>query len=351
MVPKAVPKSLGYAGLLLLNLGLTPLTLLASDADSAREAPFELLERMARALETTDFEGTFVHQYGNSLSAMRVAHRYRDGVSQESFLSLNGPLRTLGRSGSSVACLLSGGQSVQLNRGASAAVSAGPVAVRDWPRLVEYYRFAHGERTRVAARPVDVVNVMPRDDLRYGYRFSIDQETGLPLRTALLDAEGRPIQQIMFTELRLLTDGDANGLTRAVVTPDGRPAKADAVAQVGASSRWRFNALPAGFELRATQRIASGDAPIEHLLFSDGLAWVSLYIEQTDQPGLVGETQMAAIHAAGKWVDGYQLTAVGEVPGLTVSTLLDALDVQSPDFLRFDRSQQPTLTSPGSVAP
>lgn len=306
--------------------------------DPGAERPFRLLEQMARALETRHFEGTFVYQFGDSLSAMRIVHRHNDGVSQESLLTLDGPIRTIGRSGQAVACLLSGGQSVLLYRDypSPAVEHPGPP---DWRALAEHYRFRFLERSRVAGRAVDVVNIAPRDSLRYGYRFSIDRESKLPLRTALIDADGRIVQQVMFTDIRALPDqalppaaAETSARSLASVEP-GMGAEASAPA-AAASSRgkanktiWFFRELPDGFRLLSHDWMTSdAGSPLEYFLLGDGLASVSLYIERSGQPGLVGQTQMAAIHAAGKWDRGYQITAVGEVPAVTAQALIDTID-------------------------
>ncbi|WP_223296748.1 MucB/RseB C-terminal domain-containing protein [Thiorhodovibrio frisius] len=333
--------------------------------DSDAERSFALLERMAGALKTTNFEGTFVYQFGDVLSAMHIVHYYNNGVSQESLLTLNGPVRTMGRSGGAVACLLSGGQSVLLNRARRDGTPGPPhqILPPDWRQLAAHYRFSLLEKTRVAGRAADVVDVMPRDDLRYGYRFSIDRETALPLRTALIDEQGHPIQQLMFTDVHLRSNKEGesaaglNGVAAAdsaQATPspaiNSKPAAASLADAPGtaiqARSRWHFGQLPAGFALYAHEWIESdSDAPVEYFLFSDGLASISIYVEPGDQAGLLGQTQMAAIHAAGKRVADHQITAVGEVPPTTLAALLDAIDA-GPDQPLTD---QAPLDSSGSV--
>lgn len=345
MGPVIVPVLL----LVLLVVG-APCAVFASSAptpagQAPAEHPFALLERMAKALETTDFEGTFVYQFGDSLSAMRIVHRHQDGDSQESLLTLNGPIRTIGRNGQAVACLLSGGQSVLLHRKHPSTIveHKGTLPTPDWRALSRHYRFTLLAPTRVAGRAVDVVDITPRDNLRYGYRFSIDRASGLPLRTALTDAGGRPIQQLMFTDLRLGGDGArpkaATGSRSAppqAPDPSPRPPESapesvqesapESVQESAPESGWIFNRLPNGFQVISHEWIDAEEArPLEHFLLGDGLASVSVYVEQSEDPGLVGQTQMAAIQVAGKWWNGYQITAVGEVPAATVTALIDAI--------------------------
>lgn len=326
-------------------------------SDASASAAFALLERMARAIKSTDFEGTFVYQYGDSLAAMRIVHRYQDGESQDSLLTLNGPIRTIGRSDEGVACLLSGGQSVLMARADDDddETSAPGRPAPNWSQLQLHYRFGLLEPTRVAGRSAEVVDIAPKDGLRYGYRFSIDHETYLPLRTALIDGRGRAVQQLMFTDLDLNPDanpvstsaeavGESSRRTAAAGDSAGAarnpgafspvpPGNTGAVTRGGdavvttTGSPWRFQSLPSGFGLVEHEWLDAGaGAKTEYFMFSDGLASVSVYVERADQPGLVGQTQMATIHAAGKWADGHQITAVGEVPSATVSALIEAIE-------------------------
>jgi sigma-E factor negative regulatory protein RseB len=83
--------------------------------------------------------------------------------------------------------------------------------------------------------------------------------------------------------------------------------------------------LPAGFAMsdRATDPAAAGRMPVEHLVYTDGLASVSVFIEHLDAQGerLEGLSRMGAVNAYGTMVAGFQVTAVGEVPGGTVERI------------------------------
>ena len=61
--------------------------------------------------------------------------------------------------------------------------------------------------------------------------------------------------------------------------------------------------------------------PVEHLVYSDGLASLSVFIERLSTTGkpLDGLDSMGAVHAYGAMVDEFQITVVGEVPAATVT--------------------------------
>jgi sigma-E factor negative regulatory protein RseB len=181
------------------------------------------------------------------------------------------------------------------------------------------YRVHLEGSARVAGRETDVVSIEPLDALRYGYRFHLDRETGLPLKSDLIDLDGNSIEQLLFTSLTLDKPEASSGpLT------DGPEAVAD-VAPAPAAP-WRFDRRPAGFEL--TMHDAMQDptgASVEHYVFSDRLSSFSIYIELDSGDGLQGVTRMGAAHAAGRRTGGYQITAVGEVPAATVEAAVEGV--------------------------
>ena len=64
--------------------------------------------------------------------------------------------------------------------------------------------------------------------------------------------------------------------------------------------------------------------PDEHMVYSDGLAAVSIFIEKIDKDGgtaMKGPSSMGAVHAFGDVINDYQITVVGEVPAATVELI------------------------------
>ena len=54
-----------------------------------------------------------------------------------------------------------------------------------------------------------MVEITPRDQYRYGYRFWLEEQSGMLLRSALLDQEGEAIQQLSFVDIRVGCDASA----------------------------------------------------------------------------------------------------------------------------------------------
>ena len=92
---------------------------------------------------------------------------------------------------------------------------------------------------------------------------------------------------------------------------------------------WNIVRVPSGFRLTTwrLQVIQGSNTPVRHLVLSDGLASVSVFIEprspQTE--AMRGLAKVGAAFAFSRDLDGHQVTAVGEVPAATVEAIAEAV--------------------------
>jgi sigma-E factor negative regulatory protein RseB len=289
------------------------------DAAGSDRNPGEQLARMSSALRSLSYEGTLVYLHDNKLETLRIVHRVEDGEVHEQMMSLNGPVRTFTREKGSVTCELSDSRPISVP-GHSVGVDVLHARALHPDGLAENYVVHPLGTARVAGRQTDVLGVIPRDGLRYGYRFYLDRQSGLPLKSDLMGQQADPIEQIMFTSLELLPSGGGAPALASSSTDRQPGGEAPAVPDSGP---WRFASLPPGFALvmRDSWSDPSGQ-PVEHFVLSDGLASVSVYVETDPQEGLDGATRIGAVHAAGNRVSEHQITVVGEVPSATVASVL-----------------------------
>jgi sigma-E factor negative regulatory protein RseB len=321
---------------LLLGL-LVPWVGAANDAEQAPDAehsPIALLGQMSRALSELEYEGTLVYLNGHELSTLRIAHRISGGQAHESLLALSGPVRAVARSRQTVTCVLPDARAISVPRHPTHAATLHSGTL-DAERLRPHYLIHRLGRSRVAGRDTLVVGIIPRDDLRYGYRFFVDEDTGLPLKTDLMDSSATPIEQVMFTEIEFLSEDSDDSVVPSAAALEPLDAKVPFTAGL-ANARptsapvdatpWRFSDLPAGYEVVSGDPPASG-TPSERRWFmvSDGLSAVSVYIEPDQGYGLAGHKRVGAVNAAGRLLDGYQITVVGEAPLQTVQAIAAAV--------------------------
>ena len=289
------------AGLLL----LAPLAQAAADAGA-------WLARVGPALRGLDYQGTLVVVADGRVDTLRVFHRVDAGRERERLVALSGPPREVLRDGSRVMCIGTGVAPVAYDMGQAGRWSEA-LAVSEAAGQTGY-EAQLGGRGRVAGHAVQRVEVLATDAWRYGYRLWLEKRTGLPLRVDLLDGEGKSIELVAFTDISLdqrPSDADLEASAPAElekVSPLPGPA--------AATPAWHVPVPPAGFRLRAARPLADGGV---HLLYSDGLASVSVYVERVDSH-LRGESrrQRGAVHVRSFWLDGWQVLAIGKVPAATV---------------------------------
>ena len=147
------------------------------DPAQTSEKAAGLLARMADAVRSLNYEGTLVYLHENRLEAMSLQHRIDQGQVQERLISLSGPVRAVVSAHERVMCVLPDGHPISVERGARFLDADGI----DPAALADHYRVELLGVARVAGRDTDVIGIVPRDALRYGYRFHIDRETALPL--------------------------------------------------------------------------------------------------------------------------------------------------------------------------
>lgn len=269
------------------------------------------LARIAPALGELDYRGTLVYVAGGKFATLRVFHRNDDGHERERLVATSGPPREVVRDGGKVMCIGTGQEPVAYDL--SQAGRWSPALALSKALRLPGYRATLGGEGRVAGRKAQVVDVVATDGWRYGYRLWIDRDSGLPLRVDLLDEQGRAVEQVAFTELELgVRPSDAELRPSAV----GALSRVETLVSAGgAVPAWHVPAPPEGFELRAARYRGDG----VHLLYSDGLASVSVYVEKAE-PGLRGSraSQRGAVNARSYWLDGWHVMAIGKVPAATV---------------------------------
>jgi len=321
------------------TLALAAVVALAQPAAHAEDSPLQWLERMADSLSTRNYDGLFTHTTANHSEVMRILHRVQDGHSVERLVSLDGSGREIVRTPQEVHCYLPDRQIVLVEPRSDDLSLLRGVPVPG-PQLETLYEVDARPGRRVLGRDVQVVDVRPRDQYRYGYRLWLDTKTAMPLRTAVLDSDGGVVEQVLFTRLDLPKEIPA-ALVEPSVDATGfhwvRTGRPDNV-RLSQVAGWRVSRTPPGFRLVVSrfQSLPGVPVPVPHLIFSDGLASVSVFIEPGPSSGPAPHEQatMGAANAFSMSVSGHVVTAVGEVPQATVRDIASALtpDPGPPDL-------------------
>jgi len=283
------------------------------------------LAGMTEALASRTYQGEFLHLANGHVEKLRILHRVKDGRVMERLVSLSGNGREVVRSDAEVQCYLPDERKVVVESRADHGPLLGTLPTFDNNLEANYHLEMGGRARSVIGRTARIVAVTPRDGYRFGYRVWIDEDTRMPLRTDLCDAEGAVLEQVLFTSLKVGGVLPDNAL-RPGVRAEGYTWVHQAASNHGNRADdlpWRLLQLPPGFRVSSSgeQLLPDTDGPVTHLVLSDGLASVSVFIagpptaprRQTEGQGRVGSA-----FAYSKIVGGHQVTAVGEVPPQTV---------------------------------
>lgn len=312
---------------------LLPMLLgLGASAAMAGDDPREWLQKMNSALTTRNYDGTFFHVRGGVVETLRIIHRVQDGEVSERLVSLDGSGREFVRSGTELMCYLPDERAVLVEQRPADGLLLGNLPRFD-ASTAAHYQLRQLERSRLMGRAARVVEVAPRDEFRYGYRLWIDEETAMPLKTQLCDGQGNVIEQLVFASLELPERIPDSAFKPQVATAGFRWLRHAArvlalngpADQAGPPVLWDSMKLPPGFRItsRSSQLMPGSDSPVSHVVLSDGVASVSVFVEaraNTDGSHHLSTTatQLGSSSAFAAETEGVRVTAVGEVPANTV---------------------------------
>jgi len=318
------------------HLGCVALSLAATSAAFA-EDPQQWLAKMNLALAGKNYDGVVTHAQGGKVETLRIIHRVQDGVTMERLVSLDGSGREFIRTGQELACYLPDEHTVLVEQQPEESLILGNLPTFD-AMTSQYYDVKAVKRMRFLGRKVQLISVEPKDDFRYGYRLWIDERTALPLRTQLCDGHGSVIEQITFASLETKAH-IADAAFKPDIATDGfhwlRQQAAPVMVRSGPPV-WNVATLPPGFRMtvRAAQVMPGGHEPVAHIVVTDGVASVSVFVESRTQQSVAGviagsAAQVGSSAAFSTVVDGHQVTAVGEVPPDTVRFIANAVRAQA----------------------
>jgi sigma-E factor negative regulatory protein RseB len=319
------------------RIGFLLALLVAGAALAATDEPQSWLDRMNHALATRNYQALFMHQHGGQSETLRITHRVIGADVAERIVSLDGSGREFIRHGSQLYCYLPDQHLVLVEQSPPEGLLLAGLRDPDLSASGQYTLRVLDEE-RISGRTARIIVLEPRDSFRYGYRLWLDEASGMPLKTQLMTADGHVVEQIVFAQLLLpdhIADAalepqvDVRGfrwLRRGTVT-----VSASIEASGAAAGSWDATSLPPGFQLTARSvRLMPGQkSPVTQLVFSDGLASVSVFVEDAgSEPapaaGVEAAMQVSTVGSASTVstvIEGHRVTAIGEVPADTVRAI------------------------------
>ncbi len=293
-----------------------------------------LINKMLNNVNKINYQGTFVFMHSGQLHSMRIVHGIVNGQMKERLTSLSGEPREIVRDAETVTCVWPKRSLVTVDP-SSANHGIPTIVPRELERLTQNYKVISGPNNRIAGHGCKVLAIKPVDQFRYGYELCIEPETGMLLRSKMIHPRGHLLEEVMFTHVQYLDsvdhinfdlENDIDNFTWR----RSRQASEYAQQQLDMQKGWRVSKLPPGFSVsKISERImTTSDEPVHHMVVSDGVASVSVFIIKPRQPShfFEGITRRGSINAFSKGFADHQITVLGEVPNETVKMIGSSIE-------------------------
>jgi len=292
------------------------------------------LQKIYRSTDRLSYTGTFVFQQGEQVETSRITRIVDASGVHERLEALDGTPREIVRANDEVKCYLPQTMTVKVER----QVDTRPfLAMRaDAQELAQHYTIRKGETERVAGYDCQAIILDPKDKLRYGHKLWADLATGMLVKAQTFNEKREVVEQFAFTQLQIggRIERDQVKSRFAGKGRDWRVERAGIVAANLASDGWLLGALPAGYrKVTEMKRNVGASADVGHIVLSDGLAAVSVFIEPlAARPSLgpLGLSRQGAVNVFTRTLDRYLVTVVGEVPAESVKRIAHTLEYRRP---------------------
>lgn len=301
----------------------------SAQADSGRAPdPLEVLTRMVESAQSLNYGGVYTFSHDGKIETSRVVH-FMDAEGEHGKLeSLDGPPREILRENAHVTCYYPESRVVKVDRSDGRHFFPGLI-VGSPQQMKELYTLTVVGVDRVAGHECRMVRLEPRDGYRFAYRLCADPQSGLLLKAITEDSNHAPLQQFTFTEIQLDSGVDVARL-KPSWSGQGWVWDKSGLQADDADLGIQVSGVPNGFKKVAeVRRAADGrNSPMIHLVYSDGLSSVSVFVEPArGGASQTVESRRGAMSFYSVRMGDQQITAVGEVPPMTVAQFARAVSI------------------------
>ena len=301
-------------------------------AENITHDPKALIQEMSNANSELNYDGTFVYRYDKQIDTMRIIHKKRsNGTTYERLIALTGNQREIIRDNDKVKYFFPENKVAIIEKSNSRQLISSyiPDSIQS---ISKFYIFNIAGQGRIAGLNAWIVNIMPVDRFRYGYQVWIDKESKLLLKSKLKNFQGVTLEQIMFTQLSVLENID-DTLLKSSFSEEHfswvNNIRKKSIPYDISRKKWIPSWIPEGFSMsgHTIDPMPTSLIPVDHFIYTDGLATISIYIEKLNKQQSINTkiTNFGGVNTYSISNDGYQITAVGEVPKTTVQLIADSV--------------------------
>jgi sigma-E factor negative regulatory protein RseB len=291
--------------------------------------------KMSNAMRNLSYQGNFVYIHENQVESMSIFHIKNESGESERLLSLNGEAREVYRDNKNLTCIWPSSRKVVVDNSRQNTFS--PLFIPDnIARIGRHYEMSMAGEGRIANHEAVIVNIKPKDQFRYGLKLWINAANGLLLKSNLINERNEVVEQVMFTNIEILSDIEQMLVFKLPEIDESftmvRYHSGEALETVEADMTWQFSNMPAGFRKESAVKRMVGDTGrfVQQIVYTDGLASLSIFVEKETAQTTQGETSMGAVNGFIYLIDNYSVTAIGEVPAVTVRQVAESVSFKMP---------------------
>ncbi len=289
------------------------------------------LDMMMKSMTQQNFQGTLIVRQADKMRVIKVKQGVTPEGSWQILESLTGESQKTIRRKGKVTTIFPDKRLVTV----SDSVHKRPLHAtlpENYHKLKQYYKMRLAGEDRIASKVTQIVQMIPRDKYRYGYTFWLDKQSGMLLKCDLVDEKNQVLEQLMYSDIELLSMAPEKNIDQSELATYQQVNLQDK-SEV-ATKIWHAKQLPAGFALSRSVYIPSqhNHSKTFHLVFSDGMALVSVFVEERDRmkKPVLGSSSMGKVNAYSAYVRNAYITAIGEVPVSTVRMIALSMEPELP---------------------
>lgn len=297
------------------------------------------LTKIHRAALKQNYVGTLTYQRGSGMHSTRIQH-YTDLFNNEyeRVEALDGKQREMLRQNDVVRNLIYEVKLVVTEKQENKDSFPALLATTNGD-VLDQYDMRHLPAERVAGMDCEVFQLDPKDGFRYAYRIWAERSSGLLIRAQTIGEDGKVLEQVAFSQVEVGVPSEKQKILAALKSVTGWN-QYEVVSQPTnlAEQGWAITSPIKGFQkIREVRRPLGDIAPagksslgfeVQQVVFSDGLAGLSLFIEPVSEKRSrrEGFISQGATHVMVRRIADFWLTVVGEVPFATIKQFGAAVD-------------------------
>ncbi len=317
-------------GMLLLALSLLSCIVWADD----REAVGRLLEKMSSAGQSLNYTGRFTFVNGGKSWTMRIVHSFDKHGEREYLTTIAGELRKVYRDDHSFVSIIPDRELLLMEERGDERSAAG-VFDREFTADSDFYDYYLDGTEEIAGYTCKVVSIVPRDNYRFGYRLCLEAESGLLLKSQVMDRAGQPKEQLIFNRLDLPEKTPRIGFSAEAyywLADEASEPEWLEPNTLDLLPRWKLGWVPPGFEVKEDRmrKVPGSATPVRHIVLDDGVASISVFIKQpavTERYHASRESS-GALNTVMSIKKGFVVAVLGEVPEATISAIHAGLKLE-----------------------